>query len=219
MSNSKRTPCASSRVDPIYIALTALIIIASGNALATQKCVSANGTVTYSDQLCPAESKSKSIGDDDTVPGAQVKYYEVEGKDFPALPGGSHGSTTWSVSYRYTARTESSACVIDSVTTKLEGTMTIPNWAGAGSAPSGAQARWSRYISALRTHEMGHMQIGRKFEIAVKNSLMKMRAASCGELEGESRRRFDALLEDYRRIERDYDTQTRHGATQGAYLQ
>ena len=52
----------------IALALATLACLPA-TSLALQKCISASGAVTYSEQLCPGGSKSQSVGGDAAIPG------------------------------------------------------------------------------------------------------------------------------------------------------
>jgi predicted secreted Zn-dependent protease len=75
------------------------------------------------------------------------------------------------------------------------------------------------YLSALRTHESGHYQIGKDAANAIDRGIQGLPiAATCRELEQNANALGDRLLAEYRARERQYDQSTDYGKTQGASL-
>jgi predicted secreted Zn-dependent protease len=188
-------------------------IFLSGNAAALEKCVGADGKVTYSDHGCAAGAKRSALAGSASDEGVQWVYYDV-----PA-PGGHVGHTDWNLSYTYRSRAAPGGCAVDSLTTKLDLKVRMPRWNPGPAAGSDLQSRWGRYVSALRTHELGHVQNGRDFESAFKRTASTTSASDCGTLDASLRSSFAALLKQTNQRDLDYDAQTRHGATQGASYQ
>jgi predicted secreted Zn-dependent protease len=186
-------------------------IFLSGNAAALEKCVGADGKVTYSDHGCAAGAKRSAVAGSASDEGVQWAYYDV------SAPGGHVGHTDWYLTYTYRPRSAPGGCAVDSVTTKLDLKVRMPRWTPSSGASSDLQSRWGRYLSALHTHELGHVQNGRDFESAFKRTASATSAPDCGALDASLRSSFAALLRQANQRDVDYDAQTRHGATQGAY--
>jgi predicted secreted Zn-dependent protease len=200
--------------------LRSVLLIVAGLAFAAQapaleKCVGADGKVTYSDRGCGTGAKKASIasGSGASLAGAQMEYYDV------AAPGGHMGRADWRLSYQLTTRTVPGGCAVASVNTKLELKVRLPRWTPAQGAPAELQQKWARYIAALEVHEAGHLQTGRDFEANFRRTASGMTAADCGSLGTALRSQFDSMLKQANTRDLDYDAQTRHGATQGAYFQ
>lgn len=202
-----------------------------------EKCVSADGRISYGEQPCAAGSKRAPIGGGASsvvntpsaassayTPPADVRYdyYEVQGADFNSVQGSMMsgrqyaGRTDWSLSYQSQPRMAAGACKAESVATKLALSMTLPHWSPPPGVAGDLIGRWERFMSALRLHEDGHVQNARNIESAVKRALLALSSADCGALDSAMRARFDQLLEQGRAGDRDYDQQTEHGKTQGA---
>ena len=189
-----------------------------------EKCVGADGKVTYSDSGCAAGAKANSMGGSPSLADAQFEYYDVEGRDAGSLlasanarsGGGFHGAGSWYLSYQFRARSVPGGCGVGDLTTKLDLKVRLPRWSPPPDAAPGLVAGWQRYLSALSVHEAGHLQTGRDFETAFKRAAAGVTAADCGSVGAALRARFDSLLEQARQRDRDYDAQTNHGATQGA---
>ena len=173
----------------------------------------ADGRITYSDHGCAAGAKRSAVAGAPSDEGVQWVYYDV------SAPGGHQGHTDWHLSYTFRSRSAPGGCAVSSVTTRLELKVRMPRWTPAAGAAPDLQSRWGRYVSALRTHELGHVQNARDFESAFKRTAAATSAADCGALDASLRSAFAALLDQANRRDVDYDTQTRHGATQGAFYQ
>ena len=188
--------------------LLLLAVLLSGEAGALEKCVGANGKITYSDSPCAAGATRGQVGADTSLGSAQVEYYDV-----PA-PGGHSAHTTWNLGYNFQShRTAAGRCIVGSLTTKLDLKVRMPRWSGRDPDLS---ARWSRYVGALQVHEAGHLKIARDFESAFQRAASGLTTQDCGNLDAALRSQFDTMLKQANQRERDYDAQTEHGATQGA---
>jgi hypothetical protein len=192
------------------IALTAFCVPFASPALALEKCVGADGKVSYSDRPCPAGAKRTAIGGDSSMAGVPIEYYDVQS------PGGHRGHASWNVSYTYRSRSAPGGCAVESVATKLDAKVRLPRWSPPAGASSELAGRWDRYMDALRVHENGHLQTGRDLESNFKRAASGIVTADCGALGAALRASFDSLLQQANQRDKDYDAQTGHGATQGA---
>ena len=180
---------------------------------ALEKCVGADGKVTYSDHGCASGAKRSAVSGSASDEGVQWVYYDVP------TPGGHIGHTDWRLSYAYHSRSAPGRCAVDSLTTKLELKVRMPRWTPGAGASGDLQSRWGRYVAALRTHELGHVQTGRDLESRFRRAAAGLSAPDCGSLDASLRSTFATLLKQANQRDLDYDAQTRHGATQGAYYQ
>ena len=153
--------------------------------------------------------------------GVTLRYFEVQGNDFDTLlaalnaNGGFHGKAEWKLSYRYQPKRAGRVCSLQSVSTQLDLSMTLPRWTPPPGASANLHGRWTRYVSALRVHEEGHLQIGRDFDTSLKKSLAVIRAR-CDQLDGRLKEIFATLLAQHQKRDIDYDRDTAQGRTQGA---
>jgi len=191
--------------------LAAALVLAPASAIALDKCVGADGKVTYSDHGCASDTKRSNVEGSNSMADASIDYYDV------SAPGGLTANTSWHLAYQYSSRSGSGGtCAVGTVTTQLALKVRMPRWTPKADDSTAVAARWSRYISALQVHESGHLQIGRDFESGFKRAALATTAANCGELNSALRTLFDSMLDQARARERDYDARTGHGATQGA---
>lgn len=137
----------------------------------------------------------------------------------PIREGGQvfHGFTKWNVrwtlQWHFDARGE---CQITGHVTALTGVITLPE---LFSPDAQARQTFSTYIAALRQHEMGHYQIAQLAARRIDEGLQALpMMPSCEELSRKANQLGTRLVEQARQDGFDYDRQTEHGRTQGAWL-
>ena len=128
-----------------------------------------------------------------------------------------HGYTSWDI--RWTFRWQvggDGRCAITAVSTKLKAEILIPKLQGAD---AGGEAAFNRYLTNLRAHEDGHVQIARSAARKVDQTIRSLPAASsCQALEAQANRDGMAIVEAAKKEELAYDVSTAHGCQQGACL-
>lgn len=128
-----------------------------------------------------------------------------------------HAYTTWHVRWNFQWNTDRNGlCKINDSKVKISGTVLLPKLIGG----TGSQrTQFEKYIRNLRMHELGHFEIGKKAATAIDSFLLSLPSrSSCSLLESEANEGAYRLLEKYSKIEEQYDVQTNHGKTQGAWL-
>lgn len=128
-----------------------------------------------------------------------------------------HGFTRWQFNWHLSwFQRDGGRCYVTQVRIDLNGEIQLPELR-QGSA---AQRRvFDRYLAALRTHELGHFELGRQAATTIERRLMALpEMASCAVLEAAARRHVTATTDEFRQRERQYDQNTEHGKTQGAWL-
>ena len=139
----------------------------------------------------------------------------------PITVGGQrfHGYTRWNVRWTFRWRPEPSSgrCRITEVTTRLRTEVQLPELQNAAPAQ---RALFDRYLSALSRHEQGHVQFGRDAARAIDEGIAQLPTApDCATLEREANALGHRLLREHAEREKQYDRDTRHGASQGAKLE
>ncbi len=125
-----------------------------------------------------------------------------------------HGYTRWNVRWTFRWWREASGrCAITEVTTRLRTQVQLPELPAQ-------QAVFDRYLSALSHHEEGHVQFGRDAAQAIDEGIAALPAApDCAALERRANTLGHRLLREHAEREKQYDRDTRHGASQGARLE
>lgn len=136
--------------------------------------------------------------------------FAVDGQRF-------HGHTHWDVRWTFRWwRDASGRCRITKVTTRLRSEVQLPE---LRRATPDQRALFDRYLPALSRHEQGHVQFGRDAARAIDQGIAELPTASdCATLERQANALGHRLLREHAERERQYDRDTRHGASQGAKL-
>lgn len=163
------------------------------------------------------------------VVNEHVEHYDVTGSTAQAIraslnrlgPAADDGKrfdamTQWSVHYRWRYESTRQQCTVTTFSTTLDIRMLLPRWATPSRGPT-LMVRWTTYMRALRRHEDGHADYGRRAAEAIRAMARTLRPApTCEELDAAIRARADEIIDRKAREEEAYDVRTRHGATQGA---
>jgi predicted secreted Zn-dependent protease len=128
-----------------------------------------------------------------------------------------HGYTEWKVSWRYQWNDRGDGgCALTSASANVQATITLPHLASG--SPT-VRAQFKPYIAALREHELGHYRIGVDAARDVRVRLQQVPPqADCRALKSLADRTARATVDEYKARNRQYDIETEHGRTQGAWL-
>lgn len=128
-----------------------------------------------------------------------------------------HAYTRWRVQWNFWWREQRDGrCQIDLTRTRLNATITLPR---LGDGDARQRQRFEQYLRALREHELGHYRIGQAAAAEIDAALLQTSEyPSCAELQQQANRRANAILRRHAEQERQYDQQTGHGRSQGAWL-
>ena len=128
-----------------------------------------------------------------------------------------HGYTKWHVKWNYRwFEKPDGRCKITRVTTNVSGKITLPNLVGGTSEQT---ELFDKYLSALKLHELGHFDIGKAAANTIDSGIRSLpEMSSCKELESTANDLGYRTLDEYKAIEKQYDTSTGHGKSQGAWL-
>lgn len=127
------------------------------------------------------------------------------------------GHSAWSVRWRYDWKVdEQGDCSIKDAVTSLDVVITLPELKGGSERQREA---FNRYVGALRRHELNHYRIARdaarKIDADLKRSpTMK----SCQALETYVNLMAQCTLDRFEKKSRQYDRDTNHGQTEGAWM-
>jgi predicted secreted Zn-dependent protease len=137
----------------------------------------------------------------------------------PYRPSGQvfHSNTSWNVDWKFQSMTlPDGRCKIVRVITQLSGEIDLPRLLGAERP---LKEQFETYLAALRVHELGHYAIGKQAAIAVDGKLLALPVMSnCDALESAARDLGARVLGEYEAKGIQYDVDTGHGKTQGAWL-
>ncbi len=106
-------------------------------------------------------------------------------------------------------------CRVNDVSVTLHTTIVLPQLAGVD---SDRQTEYARFLIALRIHENGHYRIEQEMANEIDRSLASLPETSCASIEGAANARASEIVRDYNGREVQYDAETDHGRSQGAFL-
>lgn len=149
---------------------------------------------------------------------AEALRYEMNKKGVKWTDGKYYDAfTSWYVKWRFTNNWGSNWCEIDRVDVSVDVKFTLPEWVDHDKASLGLQKKWDNYYTALVNHENGHKDIGIRAAEEIEKAIANMRSyRTCRELNDNTNSEAYRILEKYKKIEIDYDIETRHGMKQGA---
>lgn len=128
-----------------------------------------------------------------------------------------HGYTRWDVKwYFHWFEKPNGRCRIVSVSTELVGNIQLPEFYGGVSEQ---RQLFNNYVSALRTHELGHYKHGQQAaETIDRNILSLAEMSSCKELGVAGNEIGYKTIKEYQDKRKKYDETTGYGRSQGAWL-
>ena len=129
-----------------------------------------------------------------------------------------HGHTKWNVSWNYHWFEQADGrCKITDVKTVVTGSILLPQLLNANIEQNAA---FERFLSALREHELGHYAISKEAGSKIDEYITSLpEMPSCKILEKTANEFSYQTLDEYRAKEKQYDADTEHGKTQGAWLE
>lgn len=106
-------------------------------------------------------------------------------------------------------------CRVDDVGITLHTVILLPDLAGID---PDRQAEYTRFYLALRIHEYGHYRIELEMADTIDKALTALPEHPCNSIEHAVNERGQELIGEFARREQQYDAETDHGRTQGAFL-
>jgi len=127
------------------------------------------------------------------------------------------GNTDWHVQWNmWWSEQPRGSCRITGVKAKISGTIMLPKLINPTVVQ---QNRFDTLAAALRVHELGHYEIGKKAAADIESGILAMAPMdTCAALKAAADELATETLDEYRAVERKYDADTDHGRTQGAWL-
>ena len=163
----------------------------------------------------------------------ELKHYEVTGntiaeikrsmaKNSPIRTGnkGFGGVTVWSLDTTYTTvETPDGGCEVRDPKVFLKIKIMLPKLRPGPRLSRRAMAEWERFLGALRAHEMLHAKNGLYTAETIEKRMTNLRTkVSCPRTKEVLNQGSQVLISNITQRDRDMDRDTRHGETQGAYL-
>lgn len=149
---------------------------------------------------------------------AEAIWADTLAKTPVAHEGRRHvGYTRWHVNWQFWWQDKGDSCEISTVKTRLDVSYTLPRLRPDDALSDQTLARWNRFYDALFSHEQGHKKLGTEAALAIEKRIAGMGARrNCEQLEREANAIAHSVIEEYSRLEKEYDKSTNHGVNTGA---
>lgn len=132
--------------------------------------------------------------------------------------GEFHAYTSYQLSWSYTSTVTNGRCYLQKAKVGLHISQYLPTFTAGGSAPALTTTIWENYAHNLYVHEAGHVAIDREYAGKLLVALQKTPATDCAALDDHILTIADIYTTMLTAANELYDSQTDHGATQGAVL-
>jgi predicted secreted Zn-dependent protease len=157
----------------------------------------------------------------------RTEYYEVHGRTVAELAADLRrqgpkdeegrayaGFATSPVRWQYNTRPEGGACAAFNVRVTVYSHVLLPKWVPPADTEQGLLAMWNESMASLALHEAGHKEISVRYATLIRERIVAQRAP-CGRFSADANRAGNRLVEALRAAQAKYDTETRHGLSQG----
>lgn len=161
------------------------------------------------------------------IPGVTIKFYPVSGstgetvranlnKDGPIDQFGIRGDayTGWKISWKW-PRSSNGSANIKAVSVNHKITVTLPQWTDRGSAAPELGAKWDSYFTAMLRHELRHIGHVIDHSKSIANEIRKAANNNPRLTTEQANEIAEQQLAFIRQLDRDYDSSTKRGATEG----
>lgn len=119
--------------------------------------------------------------------------------------------------YDYAMRGDGS-CIVTNPRVGLHVAMILPDWQAAAGTDPALVAAWRTFVANLTAHENGHVDLDRQYARAMLADLQSFPAGPCDTLQQSVNGIMQNSIVQLNIANDQYDTTTRHGATQGAVI-
>lgn len=127
--------------------------------------------------------------------------------------------TSWYGRWNYVAQpTSEGLCKVGSANVIVHITSIYPKWIKDSQAAPGLESKWNTYIGNLTTHENGHRDRSVDTIKSFYTDLLSFPETDCNMLYQALSDHWNQKSSQLRNAQSDYDTETNHGGTQGAYF-
>lgn len=158
----------------------------------------------------------------------EFKYYSVRvkarneilprfNKKSPIKEGGKvfHAHTYAYIKWNFKWETKNKKCQIKNVTTSVDVTYIYPK---LRTRSVDVKLVWNKWYPKLIIHEEGHRDLAVKISKEIERVIKPMKSANCKKLEKKANNAGNKKIAKLDRLNKNYDKETNHGETQGAWL-
>jgi len=137
---------------------------------------------------------------------------------YRAAVGDYHAVTSYQMNWMYTPTVKDGTCQLANVKVGLHVNQYFPSFSPRNTTSPEAASAWELYRQSLKTHEDGHIALDREYAHRLSNTLQRTGPMDCATLSRQVQTIIDSHVAMLNTANELYDTQTNHGATQGAAL-
>ncbi len=125
--------------------------------------------------------------------------------------------TSWHLKWAYGYDRMPQACTPDSFLVTVEIVTRLPRWMRTGDVPPSLEDKWESYMKHLVAHETGHrdMAVDAAAELSREVAALPP-SPSCADLDRQIQTLCRVRMKKLNDDEKQYDSDTKHGYTQGA---
>lgn len=125
--------------------------------------------------------------------------------------------TDWYVHWSYRYNNQHNRCSVQSINSRVEIVLTLPQWEIPADAPQSLVDTWKQYLTAIDLHEEGHKQNGVEAGAQILQRLKQLPSySSCKRLQTVVNGEIQQIISYHNQQDITYDQATQHGLTQGA---
>jgi predicted secreted Zn-dependent protease len=171
----------------------------------------------------PTDPPFSRVNGEIRIKYATLVFYPVKGTTEQELreslntnrPTGFDGTkgdatTAWTVYWNWPGYGEED-CNLAQAVVSYKISVTFPQWDSPAGASPALVKKWNQYIDRLALHEAGHAEFIADHYRSVLDAIHN---ATCPTVD----EKIQAVLNEFRKHDVDYDAETNHGATQGAFF-
>lgn len=178
--------------------------------------------------LAAALATLPGIGAADVTATRTVTHFDIAGRTAPEIRqsirdnapdvvGRFDAYTQWFINWTFNWSPSDAGCHMTRVDTKLKATIIFPRLTRSAATPPDLRRKWQAFADALLRHEQGHVDIATETANEIDARLSRFRIdGPCSSIEARANEAAMLIIRKGNRRDRDYDRDTRHGASQGA---
>ncbi len=135
------------------------------------------------------------------------------------ITSGMMACTEWRMWWRFAVVPSTGGCRCASFTTRLVLTNTLPRWTPPTNATPQLLSTWRRLFWSTARHEGGHSEIALAALAEVHKRVKELPDdPDCDGLRAKVNAMIRSVLEDYKKMDEDYDRRTQHGRRPGVAI-
>lgn len=126
-------------------------------------------------------------------------------------------NVNWWLNFSYwTASDGAGKCYVSQTAVGLHLSEFFPVWSTSSYDSAGLASKWQAYTTNLQTHMQGHKDLAKQYATDLYNGLKNYPHTSCSTIISAVNQYGNNKVAALQQASDTYDTQTNHGATQGA---